>query len=56
MTKWCYNYESGGYEHIDRNGYSYDQNEYVYNWDNSEYRSEEEKSAESSLCNNDEDD
>ncbi len=43
MTKWCYNYESGEYEYIDRDGYSWDRSEYVYNWDDSEYRREEEE-------------
>ena len=42
MTKWCYNYESGEYEYIDRDGYSWDRGEYVYNWDDSEYKREEE--------------
>ena len=32
MAKWCFNYESGEYEYI---------GEYVYNWDDSEYRREE---------------
>ena len=41
MPKWCYNYESGEYEYIDRDGYSIDRGEYVYNWDDSEYRQEE---------------
>ncbi len=43
MTKYCYNYDSGEYEYIDRNGYSETQGEYVYNWDDSEYRREEEE-------------
>lgn len=42
MAKWCYNYESGDYEYIDRDGFSWDRGEYVYNWDDSEYRREEE--------------
>ena len=41
MTKWVLNYESGNYECIDRNGFSYDRGKYVYNWDDSEYRREE---------------
>lgn len=36
MTKWCLNYESGEYEYIDRDGYSWDRGGYVYNWDDSE--------------------
>lgn len=43
MSKWCYNYESGNYEYIERDGYSIDRGEYVYNWDDSEYRREEEE-------------
>ena len=27
--KWCYNYDSGEYEWIDKDGYSWDQGEYV---------------------------
>ena len=46
MTKWCLNYESGEYEHIDKDGFSIDQGEYVYNWDDSEYRREEEEEEE----------
>lgn len=37
MTKMCFNYESGEYELIDENGFSYTQGEYVYNWDRSAY-------------------
>ena len=46
MPKWCLNYESGDYEYIDRDGFSWDRGEYVYNWDNSEYRREEEERRE----------
>ncbi len=42
MTKWCLNYDSGEYEYIDEDGYSLDRGEYVYNWDDSEYKREEE--------------
>ena len=35
--KWCMNYDSGDYEWIDENGYSWDQGEYVYNWDRSAF-------------------
>ena len=45
MSKWCFNYESGDYEYIERDGFSIDQGEYVYNWDDSEYRREEEEEA-----------
>lgn len=43
MSKWCFNYESGEYEEIDRDGFSISQGRYVFNWDDSEFRSEEEK-------------
>ena len=43
MTKWCLNYESGEYEDIDKDGYSRTRGEYVFNWDDSEYRREEEE-------------
>lgn len=43
MPKYCMNYETGEYEYIDRNGFSVDRGEYVYNWDDSEYRREEEE-------------
>ena len=43
MPKYCLNYESGEYEYIDRDGFSWDRGEYVYNWDDSEYRREEEQ-------------
>ena len=43
MSKWCFNYDSGEYEHIDRDGFSIDRGEFVYNWDDSEYRRGEEE-------------
>ena len=43
MSKWYFNYDSGEYECIDKNGFSIDHDEYVYNWDDSEYRREEEE-------------
>ena len=46
MPKWCFNYESGDYEYIERDGFSINQGEYVYNWDDSEYRREEEEEEE----------
>lgn len=46
MSKWCLNYESGEYEDIDKDGYSYTQGEYVFNWDDSDYRREEEEEEE----------
>ena len=42
MAMWCFNYESGEYEYIERVGFSFDQGEYVFNWDDSAYREEEE--------------
>lgn len=46
MPKWCFNYESGDYEYIERDGFSIDRGEYVYNWDDSEYCREEEEEEE----------
>lgn len=43
MPKYCLNYDSGEYEYIDENGFSLDRGEYVYNWDDSEYRHEQEE-------------
>ena len=43
MTKWCLNYESGDYEYIEQDGFSVDRGEYVYNWDDSEYRRDLDK-------------
>ena len=43
MSKWCFNYESGEYEEIDRDGFSISQGRYVFNWDDSEFRREEEE-------------
>lgn len=43
MPKYCLNYETGEYEWIDRNGYSWDSGEFTYNWDDSEYKREEEE-------------
>lgn len=46
MSKYCFNYDSGEYENFERDGFSIDQGEYVYNWDDSEYRREEEEAEE----------
>ena len=43
VSKWCFNYDSGEYENIERDGFSLDRGKYVYNWDDSEYRQEEEE-------------
>lgn len=43
MSKWAFNYESGEYEDIDRDGFSWTRGEYTHNWDDSEYRREEEE-------------
>ena len=37
MAKWCFNYESGEYEYIEKDGFSIDRGEYVYNWDDSQF-------------------
>lgn len=44
--KYCMNYDSGEYEWIDEDGYSWDQGEYVFNWDDSEYRNERDEEEE----------
>ena len=56
MPKYCFNYDSGEYEWIEEDGYSIDQGEYVYNWDDSEYRREEEEDSYSSWNSDDEKD
>ena len=38
MAKYAFNYDSGEYEYIERDGFSIDRGECVYNWDDSEYR------------------
>lgn len=40
--EWCYNYDSGEYEWIDEDGYSWTQGEYVFNFDDSVFDNEEE--------------
>lgn len=40
------NYDSGEYEWIDEDGYSWDQGEYVFNWDDSDYRNERDEEEE----------
>ena len=39
----CYNYDSGRYEDIDEDGYSWDQGKYVHCWDDSPYEDEREE-------------
>lgn len=56
MPKYCFNYDSGDYEYIDKNGYSWDRGEYVYNWDDSEYRREEEEEERRRWNDNEDDD
>ena len=43
MSKWCFNYESGEYEYISRDGFSETTGRYTNNWDDSEYRREVEE-------------
>ena len=43
MAKYVFDYETGEYEYIERDGFSIDRREYTYNWDDSEYRREEEE-------------
>lgn len=54
MSKYCFNYDSGEYEYIDKDGFSQDQGGYVYNWDDSEYKKEEEEQQ--SFINQDDED
>ena len=46
MAKYTFNYDSGEYEYIERDGFSIDRGECVYKWDDSEYRREEEEEEE----------
>jgi len=55
MSKWCFNYDSGEYEYIDKDGFSIERGEYVYNWDDSEYRREEEEEEQRRLDDEDDD-
>ena len=43
MAKYVFDYATGEYEYIERDGFSIDRGEYTYNWDDSEYRREEEE-------------
>lgn len=38
---WCFNYDTGQFEWIDEDGFSLDQGEFVFNWDDSEYQEDE---------------
>ena len=52
-----FNYESGEYEYIEKDGFSIDRGEYVYNWDDSEYRhDDEEEECRNSLFDDEDDD
>ena len=55
MSKWCFNYDSGEYENIEKDGFSIERGEYVYNWDDSEYRREEEEHRNSLFDDEDDD-
>ena len=44
--KYCMNYNSIEYEWIDEDGYSCNQDKYVYNWDDSEHRNESDEKEE----------
>ncbi len=53
MAKWCFNYESGEYEYIEKDGFSIDQGD----WDDSEYRhDDEEEECRNSLFDDEDDD
>ena len=51
--KWTLNYDTGDYEWMDKNGYSYDTGEYSYNFDKSPF--EEEERSSSSLWDDEDD-
>ena len=42
MSEYCFNYESGEFEYIDEDGFSIDQGEFVYNWDDSVYSQDDD--------------
>lgn len=42
MSKWCFDYEMGEFANIERDGFNVDRGEYTYNWDDSEYRQEDD--------------
>ncbi len=56
MSKWCFDYETGEFENIERDGFSVDRGEYTYNWDDSEYRQEEEEQEQEMFRMMDDDD
>lgn len=49
MSKWCFDFETGEFANIERDGFNIDRGEYTYNWDDSEYRQEEEEEEEENL-------
>ena len=53
MAKWCFDYETGDYKYIERDGFCYETGRYTYNWDDSEYRREEEEEKRRRLEEND---
>ena len=54
MPKLCYNYESGQYEYLEKDGFSVERGEYVQLWDDSEYRREEQEQQEFRIAEDDE--
>ena len=56
MAKYVFDYETGEYEYIERDGFSIDRGEYTYSWDDSEYRREEQESVFGSLLDDDDED
>ena len=53
MPKWCFDYDSGEYEWIEKDGFSLDRGEYGYNWDDSEYSREDEENCSKLWYDND---
>ena len=54
MPKLCYNYESGQYEDLEKDGFSVERGEYVQLRDDSEYRREEQEQQEFRFAEDDE--
>lgn len=52
--KWTFNYETGDYEWMDKNGYSYDTGDFSFNFDKRPFEEEERRNR--SLWDDDEDD
>lgn len=54
MPKLCYNYESGQYEYLEKDGFSVERGEYVQLWEETECRREEPPQEEFRFAEDDE--